>query len=160
MTGEVHPDISPLAFLLGTWQGTGHGDYPTIDSFDYGEEVQFSHVGKPFLVYRQRTWALPDRAPLHSETGYFRSGGDGAVELVLAQPSGIVEVHTGRLNGTTIDLRTTGVALTPTAKEVVGVGRRLEVDGRVLHYRLDMEAVGEAYQFHLEAELHRVGEEG
>lgn len=151
---DMHPDIQPLAFLLGTWNGKGRGEYPTIDPFEYDEEISINHVGKPFLFYHQRTWRRPGGAPLHTETGYFRMG-DAGVELVLAQPSGIAEVHVGSLDGSTIDLKSTGVLLTPTAKQIVTVGRRLETTGNGLRYRLDMEAVGQPFQFHLEAELHR-----
>ncbi|MDH5372633.1 MAG: FABP family protein [Acidimicrobiia bacterium] len=155
MKPAIHPDVRPLAFLLGTWNGTGRGEYPTIDSFEYGEEIHITHVGKPFLAYRQRTWSLSDHAPLHSEAGYFRSGGDGVVQLIIAQPTGIAEMHIGPLVGSTIDLRTAGVLLTPTAKRVTSVGRRIEVANAALSYRLFMEAVDQPYQFHLEAELHR-----
>ncbi len=152
---DMHPDIQPLAFLVGAWSGRGRGEYPTIAPFEYDEEISIDHTGKPFLFYHQRTWRRPDGAPLHSEAGYFRMG-DG-VELVIAQPSGIAEVHVGSLHGSTIDLKSTGVLLTPTAKQIVTVGRRLEMTGNALRYRLDMEAVGRPYQFHLEAELLRTG---
>jgi hypothetical protein len=155
VTTDLHPDVQSLAFLLGTWKGKGRGEYPTIDGFEYDEEITISHVGKPFLHYHQRTWSRTDGAPLHTEAGYYRSAGDG-VELIIAQPSGIAEVQTGTLRGATIDLKSTGVLLAPTAKQVVTVGRRLEVTGAVLGYRLDMEAVGQPLQFHLEAELHRL----
>lgn len=151
---EVHPEIQPLEFLLGVWEGRGHGEYPTIEDFEYDEQITIRHSGKPFLFYHQLTWSRPGGAPLHTEAGYYRTKA-GEVELALAQPSGIVEVQTGPLDGSSIDLRSHGILLTPTAKEVRSVGRRIEVTGDLLRYRLDMEAVGEEYQFHLEAELHR-----
>src|ERR1700685_3802311 len=51
-----HPAIAPLSFLLGRWKGTGKGDYPTIEPFNYFQEVAFSHIGKPYLIYTSRTW--------------------------------------------------------------------------------------------------------
>src|ERR1700737_895872 len=86
MLPDLHPDLQALAPLLGTWQGRGSGTYPTIEPFDYLEEVAFSHVGKPFLVYGQKTKSAADGKPLHAETGYLRVPQPGHVELVLAHP--------------------------------------------------------------------------
>jgi hypothetical protein len=153
----LHPELEPLAGLLGTWRGEGAGEYPTISPFRYGEEVRFWHVGKPFLAYAQRTWSLEDDRPLHSETGYWRAKPGGTVEVVLAHPTGIVEVLEGRLDGGRVELASTTVATTGTAKEVTALRRRFELDGDTLGYTVAMAAVGQPLQHHLAATLHRVG---
>jgi hypothetical protein len=155
-TPPLHPDLAGLAGLLGTWRGEGAGEYPTIAGFRYGEEVRFWHVGKPFLAYAQRTWSLEDGRPLHAESGYWRARPDGAVEVVLAHPTGIVEVLEGRQAGGRIDLHSTTMARTSTAKEVSALHRRFELDGDRLAYSVAMAAVGQPLQHHLAAELHRV----
>lgn len=165
---DLHPDCEALGFLLGTWAGAGVGDYPTIERFEYLEEVTIGHVGKPFLTYTQRTRDRHTNAPLHAETGYFRAVGDRGVELVVVQPSGILEIHRGHVEGTALDFELVSVMGTPTAKEVTDVRRSLRVDtpghgggtgsestAPVLSYDLWMAAVGEPLTHHLRAELHR-----
>ncbi|OCB40317.1 fatty acid-binding-like protein [Mycobacterium malmoense] len=159
MPTDLHPDLEALAPLLGTWAGQGAGEYPTIEPFDYLEEVVFSHVGKPFLAYGQKTKALADGKPLHAETGYLRVPKPGHVELVLAHPSGITEIEVGTYSVTDgrieIALSTTEVGLTPTAKEVTALGRSFRIDGDELSYSVRMGAVGQPLQHHLSAVLHR-----
>jgi hypothetical protein len=147
--------LDRLGFLLGTWRGSGVGTYPTITGFDYDEEVVFGAIpGKPFVTYTQRTRS-PEGAPLHAEAGFFRSPTVGVAEVVIAQPTGIVEVLAGTLDGSVLEVSSSVVAGTPTAVEVTAVTRRVEVDGDTLRYRLGMAAVGQPLQVHLEAELTR-----
>ncbi len=155
----LHDAVTPLGFLLGTWNGRGHGEYPTIESFDYDETITFGHVGKPFLSYAQRTTSVPGGLPLHAETGYLRLAA-GRPEWVLAHPSGIVEIEEGSFiptpAGGRLELATTCVRGTSTAKRVDGLERSIEVDGDVLRYRVAMAAVGLEMVHHLDAELHRI----
>lgn len=160
MTPDLHPDLATLRGLLGTWRGRGHGAYPTIADFDYLEQVTFAHVGKPFLAYTQRTRDAVTDQPLHAEAGYLRPGGQaGTAELVIAQPTGITEVHAGTLevdDGRVVaDLRCDAPGLTPTARRVTSVRRRLLLDADVLVYDLWMGHADTPETHHLAAILHR-----
>ena len=145
-----------LAPLIGTWKGQGHGDYPTIEPFDYFEEVTFSTIpGKPFLVYMQKTRHAETGAPLHAEAGYVRSAGPGQVELTIAQPTGIVEVHSGSSREGVYSFVSDEVVTTATAVDVFACTRTLTIDGDELSYVFAMEAVGEPMTKHLTATLTR-----
>src|SRR3712207_7925514 len=127
---DAHPDLSPIAALVGTWRGEGSGRYPTIAAFSYGEEITFQPTPKPYLAYRSRTWLLPDNTPAHAEVGYWRCPGGGtAVEVVLSHPFGIVEVQEGTVSGAAISLTSSALAATSTAKEVTAIQRRFIVEG-------------------------------
>lgn len=153
---KLHPDCEQLAFLLGTWRGAGQGEYPTIEDFNYTEEATFGHVGKPFLAYTQKTKNADTGEPLHAEAGYLRAVGDNRIELIIVQPSGVVELHSGTVTGTKLDLSLDTVDTSPTAKSVTDVWRSMWVDeAGTLNYRLTMAAVGQAMSHHLSAELHR-----
>lgn len=160
----LHPEVAHLSFLLGTWTGTGAGEYPTIESFTFTEETVFGHVGKPFLTFVQRTRDA-DGAPLHTEAGYLRPVGtpdaDGAarLEFVITMPSGIVESLEGTVNPTAVggdvELASATVLCTATAKQVDATRRHYEIDGDTLRWRFAMAAMGQPMTHHLSGELTR-----
>ncbi|WP_179466748.1 peroxynitrite isomerase [Mycolicibacterium vinylchloridicum] len=156
---ELHPDVAVLAPLLGTWAGAGAGEYPTIDSFGYREEITLGHVGKPFLTYSQRTRASDDGRPLHAETGYLRVPSPGRIELVVAHPTGVTEIDEGTLSverhGLTIEVASTSIGLTGSAKSVTALSRSFRLDGDRLTYSVSMAAVGVPLTHHLAATLRR-----
>jgi hypothetical protein len=160
----LHDQLAPLAGLVGSFEGDGAGDYPTIEPFRYRERVTFGHVGKPFLVYQQRTWHPDTGMPMHAEVGYLRLPGPAAqdppgatrAELVLAHPTGIVEVEEGTLDAGVLTLTSTTVGLTATAKDVRALRRTLRLEDDRLVYDLWMAYAHVPDTHHLRAELQRV----
>jgi hypothetical protein len=162
MALELHPDVAVLAPLLGTWEGSGTGEYPTIDDFAYLESITFTHVGKPFVAYAQRTRHPDTGLPMHAESGYLRVPRPGSIEIVMAQPTGLAEIYEGAVVGgdapLVLDVRSTSISSTSTAKEVTVTERTISVTGDDLHYTFRMAAVGHPLRHHLSATLHRVRE--
>ncbi len=159
---EPNPALGPLAALIGEWSGHGHGSYPTTEDFDYQETLTFSSTGKAFLVYNQKTVDARDGRALHAETGYLRSLGDGKVEMVIAQPTGVVEVDEGVVvhSGDAVEVKVASshVAFSFTAKTVEAVERTLRLQDGVLSTTLAMAAVGVPLTHHLASQLRRIAD--
>jgi hypothetical protein len=152
--------------MLGSWRGRGEGSYPTIEDFSYLEEIAFGHVGKPFLAYSQKTRHAETNEPLHAESGYWRFPSPGLVEVVIAQPTGLLEaltgsvtVHAGHDNAgpkADFQLACPDVGATATAVDVERTVRRFRFDGQSVSYDMAMAAVGQPLTHHLAATLHKV----
>ena len=164
---DLDPALLPLAFLIGRWVGVGLGQYPTIEDFRFGQEVTFGYVpGKAFLDYESKSWLIDEAGekirPLAREHGYWRpqpperEGGPRRLELLLAHPTGIVEVWQGELDGAKIELHTDAVARTATAKEYSAGHRLYGLVRGDLYWTFDMAAMGKGIQNHLAAQLKRV----
>ena len=138
----LHPDVGPLAFLLGSWHGQGEGVWGTGEPFTFGEELLFEQAGEPYLLYRERSWDLDDEAPIHFERGFLRPAPTGKVELVLAHPLGVVEVAEGLVDGATLSVASTAIATTSTGSPVTDLRRTIRVDADILTHELHM-ATGE-----------------
>jgi THAP4-like, heme-binding beta-barrel domain len=146
--------IGRLSRFIGTWRGPGRGRWGAA-RFDYVEELEFIHAGKPHLFYGQRTHASDDGRPLHAERGFWRLAGD-AVELVIAQGIGVAETSLAAWDGDILRAHSTALLLTPTAKPVTAVQRTYEPHGEILLCTLEMSTDGGDVLPHLEARLERV----
>src|SRR5574342_181489 len=91
-----------LRTLIGEWSGTGRGEFPTIEPFEYLETLWFAGDHRPFLHYEEKTKrrnvGLTDYIPSHWESGFIRLlPPNGEVELVNTQGSGRLERLAGSL---------------------------------------------------------------
>ncbi|MGZ5390114.1 MAG: FABP family protein [Aeromicrobium sp.] len=157
---DLHADLVPLAWLLGSWHGNGRGEYPTIEPFAFEQDVAFAHDSRPFLHYFSRAWITDDEGnrirPGALETGFLRPTADKGVELILAHPTGYAEVWYGTIDGPRLTLTTDIVARTHTAKEYTAGQRMYGLVEGDLMYAFDMAAEGQELQSHLWGRLKRV----
>jgi hypothetical protein len=85
--------------LVGVWEGTGHGEFPTIEPFTYRERLEIATTADDAtLHYLQQTWRQTGGGEVdsHVETGFFTFDGGDAVRVLNAQGSDRVEVLVGR----------------------------------------------------------------
>ena len=96
---------------------------------------------------------------MHAETGYWRFPAPGRVEVVIVHPTGVTEIEEGTLvsegDAIVIELATSSVGLSSTAKSVTAIERSFRIQGDQIDYTVRMAAVGLPLQHHLAASLHR-----
>ena len=168
---DLAPALLPVAWLLGRWEGAGVVGYPTMESVNFGQELEVSQDGRPFLRWDSRSWLLDDDGqqvrPLATEAGFWRvhPGPEpdapgplvSSVEFLLAHPTGYVEIYVGTVEGAQINLATDVVARTETAKEYSAATRIYGLVAGDLLWAMDMAAVGQPLTSHASAQLKKVG---
>jgi len=158
---DLHKNIEEtVGFLIGTWRGEGVGKYPTIEIFEYEEELTFVALPKkPILFYTQKTWKKSDKTPLHVESGYIRIPKDNIVELVNSQPTGMTEVLEGFVKDKEITLESTNISRCSFAKQphVLKTKRIFSLKNEKLEEIVEMSTTNtEKLQNHLTAILTKV----
>ncbi|KQV24218.1 MULTISPECIES: FABP family protein [unclassified Kitasatospora] len=134
---DLHKDVVPLAFLLGTWEGAGVFDFPGAEKCNFGQEIVFRHDSRPFLEFRSRSWVLNNEGekvrPLETEHAFWRvtsnqhgTSGEREIEVSSVRDDGTVEIWYGKLHDgkPQIDLATDAVARIEGAAPYSG-GKRL-----------------------------------
>uniref|UniRef100_A0A2K6EKA3 THAP domain containing 4 n=1 Tax=Propithecus coquereli TaxID=379532 RepID=A0A2K6EKA3_PROCO len=117
---KMNPVVEPLSWMLGTWLSDppGAGTFPTLQPFQYLEEVHISHVGQPMLNFSFNSFHPDTRKPMHRECGFIRLEPDtNKVAFVSAQNTGIVEVEEGEVNGQELCIASHSIARISFAKE-------------------------------------------
>ena len=77
LDSSVHPELVPLSWLIGSWEGVGVVGYADTPEKQFGQRVEFvAHPGTPFLQYTAHAWLLSEEGELEStltlETGIWQ----------------------------------------------------------------------------------------
>ncbi len=147
--------------VLGKWRGNGVAVFPTIATFEYHEELEFTaNDAQPVLRYEQRTWKKGETGeyvPSHWEVGFWRILSPNELTIACAQVGGRVEVLRGNIEpaheGFVFKLHSVLVAndarMDATAREFV-------LQGDTLRYAMAMSTTAvPALTPHVHAELRR-----
>jgi hypothetical protein len=89
---DLPKDLYPLAWLIGTWIGTGICEYPDVARFDFSQEVTFAQGGENFLTYISRTNVIDENRdfvrPFSAETGFWKIKDARILEVVITHSTG------------------------------------------------------------------------
>ncbi|GAB2683257.1 uncharacterized protein DUF1794 [Barrientosiimonas humi] len=156
---DLPPALAPLAWLVGRWEGRGVLGYPGVDSVNFVQEIECRHDKQPFLSWSARMWEVGDDGergkPLATELGFWRPLPDNEVELLLAHPTGVVEMYVGTTEPAKAQLQTDAVVRSPQAEEYTAATRLYGYVHSNLMWAMDMAAKGQPLQTYASAELQR-----
>jgi len=165
MPFEINPDLPSrlmaLAWMIGRWEGNGHGADLDGKEFEYGQTIEFNHNGGDFLHYLSQLYEVDEKGtavrPLMMESGFWRPQPDGSIEAVMCSPEGWSEVWAGKITGAKIEMVTDAVMRTATAEVEYTGGQRLygNVEGDLL-WTFDRATTDKELHPHLWARLKRV----
>src|SRR5665647_2998790 len=80
------PEVYPLAWLVGRWEGEGVIVYPTVPECPVRQEVVVDHDGGPYLTWSSTLWLTgAGGAVWATESGYWRRPPDRPEELFTDQ---------------------------------------------------------------------------
>ncbi|HZK06034.1 MAG TPA: FABP family protein [Actinomycetaceae bacterium] len=182
---DLAPELYPLAWLLGRWQGFGMLGYEGIPERAIVNEMTVSHDGGPYLRATSTIWTTDGQlsGPVHhemtgsegyaflvkdtqwsTETSYFRpvaSVQDGPaakvdLEVVTADPAGHLSLWLGAAQGPRIDIATDAVISAPSAAQVSASARMFGLVQSDLLWAWDLAAFGHELTSYASARLSRL----
>ncbi|MBL0888113.1 FABP family protein [Myceligenerans indicum] len=175
------PEVYPLAWLVGTWSGSGVIDHPAVGRRAFTQELTFDHDGGPYLRFEStlrvgsaepvtdpaadgEAAAGPAESVWSTETGYWRVSTDRPdglgedrhpLEVIVADAAGRMTLFLGAAGNGRIDLASDAIARTSTSSDVRASKRMYGlVDGRLLWVE-ELAAFGEPLRSYASGELDR-----
>jgi hypothetical protein len=165
-TPALHLDLLPVAWLVGTWRGNGfvvereHADGGGVVEVPVELELTFRHTGSAVLGYAVRI--TRHGVEEDGEVGWWRIRPDAEdltrvhLEVLLAHPTGVVEVYVGEAAEATVHLATDLVAHTETGVPVAAARRQYGIRSNTLVFVIDEATGADGLQSRLSGQLERV----
>ena len=130
---KEHDHPLGLTALIGRWQGSGQGGYPTIDNFNYREYLDITAIpGSASLHYVQRTLLVDAHGVViktsHWESGVLRPLAGGRVELACVHINARIELLDG-----TVEQEPAGGLLLRFSSRLIGNDIRMRSSSRTWH---------------------------
>ena len=125
-----------IVAMMGTWAGSGKGEYPTMESFQYETEETVSRVPVQtkgnFFHTSLASWppGMGHQKAMHFENGFLRCQEDGSLEWNLTHNFGATEVVKGKVEdrGSALKatLQSTDIG---NVSHLTGTRREITIDG-------------------------------
>ena len=110
LPSELPPELVPLSWLIGVWEGTGKFQPLDQEPQDIVQQAVFSFDGRDVLTYSSRVLLVvaPDEDPvvLAAESGFWRPRPNSSVEAVIADDRGVAALWLGIVEVLGIDQAT------------------------------------------------------
>ncbi len=95
--------IKPLTWLIGSWSGEGKGEYPTMEPFEFNDQLKFSIRSDAFelenLIHFEQVARVKEGNEFifkHWEAGFLRPTEQGKIELQVTHNTGRIEILEGK----------------------------------------------------------------
>lgn len=181
---DLAPEIRPLVWLVGRWQGFGMLSYEGIEERSIINELTIDHDGGPYLRAVSTIWEASSDGPVShelpgregyslltrgtqwsTETSYIRAVGqkdmeDGLtkldLEVVTSDPAGHLYLWVGDALGPRVNLSTDAVISAPNASSVTAATRLYGLVQGDLLWAWDLAGFGQPLGSYASARLSRV----
>ena len=160
------PEVYPLAWLVGSWRGTGEVSHPQVPRVEIEAEALVRHDGGPYLAWTSTFRLAGEDDVWATESGYWRVSperpadlpdGRFPVELLLVDPAGHLTMFAGVVGNGRIDLASDLLVRSPDAVELTAGTRLLGLVRGELMWTWDVAAFGEPLQSYSAVRMARVG---
>lgn len=110
---ELLETMHPLTWLEGTWKGKGSGGFPTMEDFEYEDQMDFriiknAYYDEPLIHFEEIAWITTkgEKSFKHWESGYYKPTPRGQIQFYVCHNTGRIEVTYGKFQFADIKSRT------------------------------------------------------